>query len=194
MGAFSKILSSSQVTYVHFSHILQPTAFQSIKYGNFWIVSKHNLMGDFWFFTWEDHNLTTCYLLPTSFQLWCYITNINRPDNERTSHIKTVINARMKTMTTTQAEQNHGHACHLQSLKKKSSNTGPFGTWVKSTHKTSHLQTLVPKTQKVGWWDSFSHTPAMAQGEPSRALSQITHCSSGKSKQAALTHTLPVSV
>lgn len=51
-------------------------------------------------------------------------------------------------------------------------NSGTFTSWVKWTHKTPHLTTLVPKTHKnTRWQDSLTHRSA---GMPSRALGQST--------------------
>lgn len=61
--------------------------------------------------------------------------------------------------------------------------SGSWGTWVKLTHKTPHLQTLGPKTQNTGWQESLPHTPARGQGESSRGLDQIIYCSRGKSEK-----------
>lgn len=61
--------------------------------------------------------------------------------------------------------------------------SGSWGTWVKLTHKTPHVQTLGPKTQNTGWQESLPHTPARGQGESSRGLDQIIYCSRGKSEK-----------
>lgn len=158
-------------------------------------------MGDYGFLTWKDYDLTSSNVPHTSLQLWCSVTNTDRPDNEHTRHIKTIINAGVRTMTTSWQSRimDRFVICRAQremcsEWEGKSFRHSSGLLWLgRYTHKVPPLQNLFPKTHKRE--DKIApHWAVLAPWLPCRTPDHIILCSMERVKRTGFTWAVHLNV